>query len=142
MLTRGERGGDPEIRTREFVRAMNWWGFESEVLGFPDLRLIYVDLETVVKRVSLAVVGLDVLVSFNPYEVTPGFDHPDHNRTGEVTRIVSTESSGKRGLLFWISQGQASLTNERVAYAKKFYPSQNIPGRILRKIGENYLKVR
>lgn len=141
-MTRGERGGDPEVRSKEFSGAMTLCGFEYEILDFPDLRLAYTDLETMVRRVAIAAHGLTTLVSFSPYEITPGFDHPDHNRTGEVTRFVSTESSGKRGLLFWTSHGRATLNDERFAYAKEFYPSQQIPREVLQTIGESYLKVR
>jgi len=141
-MTRGERGGNPEVRSKEFVRAMTSWRFEYEILDFPDLRLAYTDLETMVNRVTVAAQGLTTLVSSSPNEITPGFEHPDHNRVGEVTRIVSTEASDKRGLLYWTSHGRATLTDERVAYAEGFYPSQKIPREVLKTIGESYLKIR
>jgi len=143
-LTKGERGKHPELRVPEFVRAMSWWGFEYQILDFPDLGLAIYPLGKVVKKIGQIVnkLGISQLISFSPFELTIGFDHPDHNRAGEVTRLVSTAMTGSRGLWLWTSQGKLSLTNERVQYVKRFYPSQNISKKILAQIGESYLKIR
>ena len=143
-LTQGGRGGDRRKRGAEFEAAMKWWGFDYEILNFPDLELVFTDLRVMVERVMGLVEDrrLTTLVSFDPREVTYGFDHPDHNRTGEVTRVVSTMMGGTRGLWFWRSRGRASLVDERVEYARRFYRSQKIPRAVLKQIGESYLKVR
>lgn len=128
----------------EFSRAMNWWGFDFEVFRFPDLELAYVPLRRMVKEVTLVVEKrkIDTLISMNPFELTYGYDHPDHNRTGEVARLVSTGMSGRRGLLLWTGQGEATNTEARLEYAAQFYPSQVISRNILENVGEKYLVIR
>jgi len=86
--------------------------------------------------------NITALASFNPNEITFGFDHPDHNRVGEVTRLVSAGMTGERKLWLWTSGGKSYLTKKRYEYAKKFYLSQRIPKIILKNIGESYLKIR
>ena len=81
-------------------------------------------------------------VSFHPNEITPGFDHPDHNWVGEVTRLVSVEMRGERKLILWTSGGKPYLTEERDKYARQYYHSQKISKSILETIGESYLKIR
>lgn len=143
-MTQGELGGDVEVREREFNLAMQYWGFDSVKFEFPDMKLAYFPLEKMVESMAIVVNENQVttLVSFNHYEITPGFDHPDHNRAGEVVRLVSVGMRGERKLLFWTSGGESYLTQKRYEYAKKYYPSQKIPKIILKNIGESYLKIR
>jgi LmbE family N-acetylglucosaminyl deacetylase len=128
----------------EFSRAMNWWGFDFEVFKFPDLGLAYVPLQRMVREVARVVEEkkLDTIISMNPFELTYGYDHPDHNRTGEVARLVSTGMPGRRGLLLWTGDGEATSTDQRLDYAAQFYPSQVISREILEKVGEKYLVIR
>jgi hypothetical protein len=123
---------------------MNWWGFDFVQYDFPDLELYDVPLRRMVERVGNDINsrGVDTLVSISPFVLTPGYDHPDHNRTGEVARIISTAMSGSRRLILWVDGGQPSLLDERMKYAKEFYPSQVISREILEKVGEKYLVVR
>lgn len=123
---------------------MGYWGFDYKILGFSDLELVFTDLRGMVEEIKRVAEEkeLTILVSFNPGEITYGFDHPDHNRAGEVARVVSASMSGKRGLWFWNSRGEADLLGERVEYARRFYGSQKIPRSVLKQIGESYLKVR
>ena len=124
--------------------AMNWWGFEYVILDFPDLGLAIYPLGKVVKKIGQIVnkLGISRLISFSPFELTIGFDHPDHNRAGEVARLVSTGMPGRRGLLLWTGQGMATSTDQRMEYARQFYPSQVISREILEKVGEKYLIIR
>lgn len=144
LLTQGELGGNVEVRKTEFNLAMQFWNFDNVKLNFPDMKLVYFPLEKMVDSVTKVVAdkNITILVSFNPYEITPGFDHPDHNRAGEVTRLVSVGMKRKRKLILWNSRGKTYLTIERDKYAKRFYPSQKIPIKILKNIGESYLKIR
>lgn len=144
-MTQGELGGDREVRKREFVGAMDYWGFSYRLFKFPDLGLIFVPLEKMVKKVVEIIRKdkLTVLVSFWPNEVTYGFDHPDHNRAGEVARVASAMVLPKRPRLYlWTSIGKSSKVKERSGYVKKFYGSQFVDEKILKQIGESYLKVR
>ena len=123
---------------------MKYWKFDYVTFKFPDMKLAYLPLEIMVNKVSRVVnnKNITILVSFHPNEITPGFDHPDHNRVGEVTRLVSVKMKDERKLIFWTSNDKPYLINERDKYAKNFYPSQKIPIKILKTIGESYLKVR
>jgi len=132
------------IRRTEFERAMKKWGFEYEIFKYPDLGLVYFSLKKMVWAVGEVVSrkNITVLVSFHPYEVTAGFDHPDHNRVGEVARLISVGMKGERKLIFWTSGGEPYLTRKRDKYVKKFYLSQEIPINTLKTVGESYLKIR
>ena len=144
LLTKGEKGNNPEKRISEFEIAMGWWGFDYKIFDFPDLELAYVPLKKMVDKVKSVVDENKItdLVSFSPFELTDGFDHPDHNMAGEVTRLVSTGMLGQRGLRLWTSSGKSDLIDERLEYARRFYPSQTIPREILEKIGESYINIR
>ena len=146
-MTRGEKGGDKKERRMEFLTAMKHWGFEYVLFGFPDLELIFYPLKEMVTAVIKVIKKekLTTLITFWPDEITYGFDHPDHNRTGEVARIAGTMILGHRPkLYFWNSNGKATRTRERYYYLKDFYKSQYKPEYlpILKQIGESYIKVR
>ena len=123
---------------------MDWWGFGYKRFRFPDLGLNFFPLKKMVKAIREVVSRerITILVSFNPNEIVSGFDHSDHNRAGEIARLVSVSMGGRRGLIFWESSGRATRTGERIKYVKEFYPSQKIPGNILKKLGESYLLIR
>ncbi|MBI2465543.1 PIG-L family deacetylase [Candidatus Shapirobacteria bacterium] len=144
LLTRGEKGKNPELRVGEFKKAMTWWGFDFTILNFPDRELSFLPIKEIVLETTKIIDRqmITSLMSFSPFEQTVGFDHPDHNVAGEVTRLVSVAMGGKRGLWLWRSSGKSSLLDDRVAYVRRFYPSQDIPKRVLSQIGESYLKVR
>ncbi|MBP9817543.1 PIG-L family deacetylase [Candidatus Shapirobacteria bacterium] len=150
LLTKGEKGKNPKKRVGELGVAMNSWGFDYKILNFPDLELAYVPLKKMVDKVRNIVDKNKItdLVSFSPFELTYGFDHPDHNIAGEVTRLVSTGMSGHRGLRLWKSENnlQSSdfnlLLEQRIQYVQRFYPSQKIPKEVLEKIGESYINFR
>lgn len=144
-MTQGELGGDKEIRRREFVAAMNYWGFSYRLFKFTDLGLIFVPLKQMVDEVVEVIRQdkLTVMVTFSPQEITYGFDHPDHNRTGEVARVASM-LAGKNWpkLYLWTSMGKSSKVKERSEYVKKFYGSQFVDEKILKQIGESYIIIR
>lgn len=146
-MTQGEKGGNIKIRRKEFVGAMKHWGFDYVLFKFPDLELIFYPLKKMVLEVGKTIrkEKLTVLISFLPNEITYGFDHPDHNRTGEAVRIAGAMVLGKRPkLYFWTSLGNITRTIERYYYLKRFYKSQFKPEYlpILEQIGESYIKVR
>ncbi len=137
-------GGDPKVRSDEFVRAMNYLKFEYKILNFPDRRLIMTRFSKMVEVVDKIVDDnkISMLVGFSPYEITRGFDHTDHNRSGEVVRQVSVAMKGKRKLWLWTSKGKPVLSQKRSDYVKRYYPSQQISFDILKQLGESYIKVR
>jgi len=144
LLTQGELGGDVGVRKKEFELAMQYWGFDYVTFRYPDMKLAYFPLNKMVDSVTKVVVNKNItaLVSFHPNEITSGFDHPDHNRAGEITRLVSVGMKDGRKLIYWMSNNKPYLTKERNKYAKQFYSSQNIPIEVLKTIGESYLKIR
>ncbi len=96
MLTLGElgipQGADitPEqmkgIRQAEFTKATESRKIMTEILDIGDLQLtthpfeeLLCKLLEVIRRINPA-----ALFTFHPYEVTPAFDHPDHNVSGKL----------------------------------------------------------
>ena len=145
-MTRGERGGEIEVRKAEFVEAMNHWGFDYELLKFPDLSLAWTPLKEMVETLAVIINNsrINVAISFDPREITYGFDHPDHNATGQAARVATTMVAGSWPKLYlWTGAGGKADQN-RLDYFKKFYPSQYKNGykQILENIGEKYIKVR
>lgn len=141
------------MRTREFTKAMNFWGFDSEVWRWPDLRMSMASIEPQVSRVVRAIRKdkPTVVVSFGDFTKQLIFRHPDHLRTGEITDKATFAASvdgylpalaavPSPRLFWWMDGGKGSEE-----YFLKYYPSQfdqdNIG--IVRRLGrEKYLQVR
>lgn len=79
-----------ELRREEARRALESLGATLTVLSFPDLNLPFVPLQEIVTAVLNVVQEKqpDALFSFHPHEITPEFDHRDHNIAGTVARQV------------------------------------------------------
>jgi LmbE family N-acetylglucosaminyl deacetylase len=136
-----------KIRQEEFTHAMDYWGASSHILSHGDLMLSEepigpqtLDVLNIVRNKQFG-----ALFSFHPYELTPLFDHPDHNRAGEITKRVASVSDVvyyhpeipalpyRPSLYFWTTdKTQAThmlpLSGEtrkrREEYLFTYYPSQ------------------
>lgn len=80
-----------EVRLAEFQQAMDSLGANYENMGYEDFGLstlpfsdIAIPLMNVLRKNDFGAV-----FSFHPYEITPVFDHPDHNMTGLATRFAA-----------------------------------------------------
>lgn len=85
------------IRQQEAVNAMCSIGASMTMLSFPDLHLPFVPFEELVRAVLPMIRSLkaDALFSFDPNELTPFFDHPDHIVAGKVAQYVGTAADVK-----------------------------------------------
>jgi LmbE family N-acetylglucosaminyl deacetylase len=82
------------VRRNEFEHATDSLGIKREVLDLGDLQLtekpfteLMLEVLKVIRRIDPA-----VIFSFYPYEITPYFDHPDHNIAGKLTLHVGATS--------------------------------------------------
>jgi LmbE family N-acetylglucosaminyl deacetylase len=80
-----------ELRLAEFQQAMGSLGANYENMGYEDFGLsmlpfkdIAVPLMNILRKNDFGAV-----FSFHPYEITPIFDHPDHNMAGLATRFAA-----------------------------------------------------
>ncbi len=87
-----------EVRRKELENGMKAIGASYEILPFADFALRYeapekleVALLDVVRRIQPA-----AIFSFLDQEVTFQFDHPDHNTTGHLARVVGAGSDMQR----------------------------------------------
>lgn len=159
------------IRRDEAVQAAEFLSASVTILSFPDLRLPFVPMEELVASVLpiIRTKSVDAVFSFDPYETTYLFDHPDHNIAGLVAKHVGaaadvrhfmpeSEALAKRPELYlWTSDSNkathvVSLDSERTArrneYLIQHYPSQFQRENqadweiIFDEISESYIKVR
>lgn len=134
-----------EIRKQEFQQAMRYFRSEGIPLDAGDLRLHTYDdalIATVLKPVREGKFG--VIFSFNP-EPTPYVDHPDHDKTGHISRFVGATADvvhfhpeipamTERPNLFLLTNQVERATHmlpvswatkqHRLSYLEGFYPSQ------------------
>ncbi len=135
-----------EIRKQEFQKAMRYFRSTGISLDAGDLRLHKYDddelIATVLKPVREGNFG--VIFSFNP-EPTPYVDHPDHDKTGNISRFVGATADvayfhpeipamKERPNLFLLTHQIERATHmlpvtwatnhHRLSYLEGFYPSQ------------------
>jgi LmbE family N-acetylglucosaminyl deacetylase len=136
-----------DIRREEFIHAMDYWSASYHILPYGDLMLS----EEPIGPQTLDVLNIvrdkqfGSLFSFHPYEMTPIFDHPDHNRAGEITKRVASVSDVdyyhpeipaldfRPSLFFWTTD-KSKVTHvvplsektrqRREEYLFEYYPSQ------------------
>lgn len=136
-----------QIRRNEFTHSMEALGTSGIALDHGDLRMSLAPPEPAVKDVLKIVreQQFGVLFSFHPYEVTPVFDHPDHNTAGIVTKLVAAAAdvrhfypeypamSERPELFFWTSDTKtatqklplpAGARKRRNQHLIEQYPSQ------------------
>lgn len=85
------------IRREEFLHSLQSIGAMGISLDYPDLHVSLTPIEPVVQTTLKTVRDnkFGVLFSFHPNEVTPLFDHPDHNTAGVITKIVAAAADVK-----------------------------------------------
>lgn len=136
-----------QIRRKEFENATASLGIKTEILDWGDLKLsekpfteLLVELLKIVRRLDPAVV-----FSFDPFEMTRDFDHPDHELAGQLARRIGATSDVEHycpeqpameirpELFLWTTKRQRADYQVKVsqksmarrdAYAVKHYPSQ------------------
>ena len=136
-----------EIRFQEATHAARVLNAQLLMLSFPDLHLPYIPIQTLVESV-LPVVRehkFDAIFSFHPHEITPFFDHPDHNQVGLLAQAVGAASDvahfmpehpplvQRPGLYLWTTQKvlanrelklRKNCRKNRDFYLQTSYPSQ------------------
>lgn len=160
-----------KIRKAEAQRAANFLHASLTILSFPDLHLPFVPFESLVAAVLPLIrhLGTDALFSFDPYETTQSFDHPDHNVAGLVAKHVGAAADVKHflpsspalnrrpELYLWTSDSSkatvaptitSKIKEKRNKYLIDHYPSQFQAAKkgewteIFSGIAEGYVKVR
>lgn len=114
----------PEImgatREKEAVAMANALGISLTILKFPDMGLPFISLEVLIHHTLPIIRELHTkaLFSFHPYEMTPYFDHPDHNIAGQVAKHIGAAAdvkhfmpdgqvvSNRPDLYFWTSKSK------------------------------------
>lgn len=136
------------LRHSEFLSLTGALGIKAEKKDFPDTELSAPQILEQAKKVVLGFVRenkFGVIFSFHPNEVTPEFDHPDHNAAGEIARyagafsavknkITDTPPVSKRPELYlWTSNPELAthhilltrnLEQSRKKHLADYYPSQ------------------
>ncbi|MCC6711229.1 MAG: PIG-L family deacetylase [Candidatus Pacebacteria bacterium] len=159
------------IRKLEAQNAVKFLKASLTILSFPDLHLPFIPIEDLVKAVMPIIrrKKTDAIFSFDPYETTTKFDHPDHNIAGVVAKYVGAAADVKNfmpehkvlkqrpELYLWSSKQKPKnimvkqtkkLKEQRSQYLLTHYPSQFRKTeqkdweKIFSKISENYEKVR
>jgi len=88
VLTRGEGGGDPDVRTGEMARSAALLNARLTQWSLPDGMTAWNDRETLVRQLSdvIALENPDMILTFDPEHGTTG--HPAHRETG--TMVIET----------------------------------------------------
>ena len=84
VLTRGEGGGDPDVRTSEMARSAALLNSRLTQWSLPDGMTSWNDRETLVRQLSdvIALENPDMILTFDPEHGTTG--HPAHRETGAM----------------------------------------------------------
>lgn len=91
VLTRGEGGGDPEVRTGEMARSAALLNSRLTQWSLPDGMTPWPERETLVRQLSdvIALENPDMILTFDPEHGTTG--HPAHRETGAM--VLETGAS-------------------------------------------------
>ncbi len=159
------------IRNIEAQNATSFLKASLTMLSFPDLHLPFIPIEDLVTDVMPIIrrKKTDAIFSFDPYETTHKFDHPDHNVAGIVAKYVGAATDVKNfmpeyqvlkkrpELYLWSSKQKPKniivkqtkkLKEKRIDYLLTHYPSQFRKTeqkdweKIFLEISESYEKVR
>lgn len=147
-----------KIREKEFYSSTKARGLQSHKRLFPDTGLSRPDILEQAKHEALEFVRenkFGVIFSFHPFEITPEFDHPDHNAAGEIARYVSAVSAARNlhtdalplesrsSLYLWTSNPEFAthrilftpkMEKDRKIHLAKYYQSQ-FPGDSMNRWG-------
>ncbi len=137
-----------KLRENEFYSSNNARGLQGYMMKFPDTGLNRADIMEQAKNETLEFVrenNFGAIFSFHPFEITPEFDHLDHNAAGEIARYVGAFSAVKNlhtksaplenrpSLYLWTSNpGFAThhilfspeIEADRKMHLANYYPSQ------------------
>ena len=91
VLTRGEGGGDPDVRTAEMARSAALLNLRLTQWSLPDLMTPWPDRDTLVRQVGdvIAIERPDMILTFDPAHGSTG--HPAHRETGSI--VLETGAS-------------------------------------------------
>jgi LmbE family N-acetylglucosaminyl deacetylase len=86
VLTRGEGGGDPEVRTGEMARSAALLNLRLTQWSLPDLMEPWPERDALVRRIGdvIATERPELILTFDPAHGTTG--HPAHRETGALVR--------------------------------------------------------
>lgn len=86
VLTRGEAGGDPDVRTAEMARSAALLNLRLLQWSLPDTAGPWPDRDAVVRLVGDVIAGErpEMILTFDPAHGTTG--HPAHRETGAIVR--------------------------------------------------------
>jgi LmbE family N-acetylglucosaminyl deacetylase len=86
VLTRGEGGGDPEVRTAEMARAAALLNLRLMQWSLPDIMGPWPDRDDLVRHLGDVIASNrpDMILTFDPAHGTTG--HPGHRETGALIR--------------------------------------------------------
>jgi LmbE family N-acetylglucosaminyl deacetylase len=86
VLTRGEGGGDPDVRTGEMARAAALLNLRLMQWSLPDIMEPWPERETLVRQIGdvIASERPGMILTFDPAHGTTG--HPAHRETGALVR--------------------------------------------------------
>lgn len=88
LLTRGEAGGDPDVRAREMAASATLLGASLVSYAHPDIMAPWMERETILREIGDAIATFrpDTIFTFDPDHGTTG--HPAHRETG--TLVLAT----------------------------------------------------
>jgi LmbE family N-acetylglucosaminyl deacetylase len=107
VLTRGESGGDPEVRTAEMARAAAMLNLRLTQWSLPDALEPWPDRDSIVRLIGdvVATEHPDMILTFDPEHGTTG--HPAHRETGALVRDTGAEN-------IWLLETLAHIEPDRI----------------------------
>lgn len=84
LLTRGENGGDPDVRAQEMAASASLLGATLTSYAHPDLMAPWAERDTILSEIRTAIAAFhpDTILTFDPEHGTTG--HPAHRETGAL----------------------------------------------------------
>lgn len=92
VLTRGEGGGDPDVRTGEMARAAALLNARLTQWSFPDVMGPWPERDALIRQIGdvIATEKPEMILTFDPAHGTTG--HPAHRETGAL--VLATGAGG------------------------------------------------
>ena len=84
LLTRGEGGGDPDVRAREMAASASLLRASVIRYAHPDIMAPWMERDTILREINDAIAAFrpDTIFTFDPEHGTTG--HPAHRETGSL----------------------------------------------------------
>ncbi len=107
VLTRGEGGGDPEVRTAEMARAAAMLNLRLTQWSLPDIFEPWPERESLVRLIGdvIASEHPDMILTFDPAHGSTG--HPAHREIGAIVLDTGAEN-------VWLLETLASIDGDRI----------------------------